>query len=34
MTPPSVGVRGALTVTSVETRERAICAGGVGEWSE
>lgn len=34
MTPPNVGARGALTVASAETRERAVCAGGVGEWSE
>lgn len=29
MTPPNVGARGVLTVASVETRERAVCAGGV-----
>ena len=34
MSSPSVGARGVLTVASVETRERAVCAVGVGEWSE
>lgn len=34
MTHPSVGARGVLTVASVEARVSAVCAGGVGEWSE